>query len=75
MMEQVSVMGNSQTWLGSAPITQPDLNATNGVVHILGGVLSQTSLLNESLVTAAADLGDFGPFTESQARLARLALV
>ena len=65
-LHQITVLGSGQIWLGRAPVAQGDLNATNGVVHIMGGVPARTSLLNETAVTAACNLGDFGPFSYSQ---------
>ena len=56
--------------MGNAPVTQADLLATNGVVHIMGGVPSQMSILNESSVTVASNIGNFGPYNLSQARAA-----
>ena len=67
---QVLLLGSGQVWLGSAPVTLPDVNASNGVVHILGGILAASpGALNESSISVASSLGDFGPFNYSQVNL------
>lgn len=66
-MLQVSVTRNSnQLWLGNAAFTVANLQAPNGVVHILASWPSTDLAVNESAVTVAGKLGDFGPFNFPQ---------
>jgi hypothetical protein len=60
---QVSVIGAGEVWLGNAPITTANIQASNGLIHILGGIPSVGPFLNESSITSASSLSNFGPFT------------
>ena len=61
-VQQVLTLQNGQLWLGNAPIVQTNIIAANGVMHILGSFLTTDLSFNETAITAASKLGDFGPF-------------
>ena len=52
--------------VGPARVVAPNVPATNGVVHIIGTVLSPSAAVNSSGVAIAERMGDFGPFNASK---------
>ncbi|CAL5229954.1 g13383 [Coccomyxa viridis] len=52
--------------VGPARVAVPNLPATNGVVHIIGSVLSPDASTNSSGVAIAERMGDFGPFNRTK---------
>ena len=66
---------NGQTWIGNAPIVDANLQATNGILHVLGGLPSADLSLNESAITLASKLGNFGPFSHTDVRAALCSLL
>lgn len=62
----MSIMRNNQPWLGNAPIVQPDIRTTNGIIHVLASWPTTDLSLNETTVLGAAKLGDFGPFNSTK---------
>ncbi len=54
--------------VGPARVAVPNLPATNGVVHIIGSVLSPDASTNSSGVAIAERMGDFGPFNRTKVR-------
>lgn len=52
--------------VGAARVTSPNLPAKNGVVHVIGNVLSSDAAVNSTGVAIAEKIGDFGPFNKTK---------
>ena len=52
--------------VGPARVAVPNLPAINGVVHVIGSVLSPDASTNSSGVAIAERMGDFGPFNRTK---------
>ena len=63
----MSELQDGTLWLGNAPlVTGSNYSTSNGIIHVLGGVITSDGGFNETTVEAAEKLGDFGPFNYSE---------
>ena len=69
------MLNDGQMWIGNAPIVDANIQATNGILHVLGGLPSADLSLNESAITLASKLGNFGPFNYTDVRAALFLLL
>ncbi|CAK0784217.1 hypothetical protein CVIRNUC_007421 [Coccomyxa viridis] len=65
-VQPVLAMPDGTLIVGPARVVAPNVPATNGVVHIIGTVLSPSAAVNSSGVAIAERMGDFGPFNASK---------
>ena len=65
-VQKVVILPNGTVTVGGAPVAAADVAATNGLAHVMGGVLYKNSEFNASTVGTYLDtLADLGPQTTS----------
>ena len=52
--------------VANASVLTADMQATNGVLHLLGTFPLTNAAFNTTMITSLEAAGDFGPFTDPQ---------
>jgi len=58
--------------VGNSTILQQNVQATNGVLHLIDSFPLHNAAFNTSMIASLEMAGDFGPFNDTQVRLSWL---
>jgi hypothetical protein len=65
-VQPVLAMPDGTVLVGAARVLSPNIPAANGLLHVIGGVLTGDMAINSTSVAVAARMGDFGPFNKTK---------
>lgn len=62
----ISYRSDQTVYVGGGAIVQPDVEASNGIIHMVDHVLTTDASYNITMIEAAEKLMGFGPFNSTQ---------